>query len=167
MAFTSEQQKKIDNAQARNDAAKTKWAAAIEFWNTHFVNLKCYKDVKYDALAGATWFTPTDVSCNSGSGCTSGDKTVCKAEIDLIRNNIGTFRNDYAEFTAAQANYDKVFDEVTAEVANDPAFILEQKKNENQAKANAKANELKWIFGIVTVLVIAVGAFVYYKWFRN
>lgn len=163
MPFTSTQQAKLDAAQARNDAAKKGWQAATEFWNTHFVGLACYKDVKYDVVAAATWFTPNDSSCSQGTDCSHKDKVNCKAEIELVRNNMGMIKAAYIEFGAAQANYDKVFGEVTAEAAADPQLQLEQAEIE----ANAGANKLKWIFWISVVVVVAIAAFVYFKWIRK
>lgn len=164
MPFTSQQQLKLDAAQKRNDAAKDAWKSATEFWNFNFIGLKCYTDVKYDVVAAATWFTPTDQSCSTkGSECKTSDKQDCKNAIQFIRDNMDMIRNAYAEFIAAQANYDKVFNEVTAEAAADPQLQLEQA----EIVANAAANRLKWIFGISVVVVIGIAAFVWFKWIKK
>lgn len=163
MPFTSSQQARIDAAQQRNDAAKAQWLKWVSYWNVMFVNMACYKDTKHPVEAAATWFTPNDSSCSSGKGCTSDDKQNCKANIKDILNNIGSLRNAYIEFNAAQKNYDKVFAEVTEEAKNDPAFITQQ----NQIAANANAQKLKWVFGIVVVVVISFGVYAYFKWFRK
>lgn len=163
MPFNSTQQAKLDAAQARNDAAKKGWQGATDFWNLHFSGLKCYTDTKYDVVAGATWFTPNDSSCSQGKDCTHQDKVNCKAEIKLVRDNLGNIRAAYAEFLAAQANYDKVFAEVTAEAANDPQLQLEQA----EIAANASATRFKWIFWIAVVVIVGIAAFVYFKWIRK
>lgn len=163
MPLSKPLQDKLDAAQQRNDAAKKDWQSAVDFWNTHFVNLKCYKDKKYDVVAAATWFTPNDSSCSEGTGCTHSDKVNCKSEIALVRNHIGSIRNSYTELDAAQKNYDAVFSEVTNEAKNDPAFILQQ----NQIEANASANRLKWIFWIAVVVIVALAAFVWFKWIKK
>lgn len=163
MPYSSTQQAKLDVAQKRNDAAKTNWEGAKKFWQQHFIDLKCYSDTKWDAVAAATWFTPNDSSCTVKGSCTSSDKATCKSEIALVRDNIASLRTTYTELGAAQANYDKVFAEVTAEAQNDPAFITAQ----NQIAASAQANKLKWVFGIVVVVVISFGIYAYFKWFRK
>lgn len=164
MPFTSIQQEKLNAAQKRNDDAKKNWQSAVEFWNTHFVNIRCDKQEKHDAIQAATWFTPNDRKCYKGSdGCRDADKELCQSEMKLILSNIGTIRNSYAEFNAAQANYDRVFNEVTAEAAADPVIVLEQAEIE----ANAEANKYKQIFWIILLLIAAVATFIYFKWFRK
>jgi len=161
MALTTAQQAKLDAANIRNEEAKKQWAAWINFWNINFVNLQCYTDVKYDVYAAAQWFTPTDVSCkNVSGGCT---KEYCKSQVDLIRNNMGTLRNAYTEFNSAQANYDKVLSEIKSEVQSDPEII----KDLAEIEASAQAIRLKWIFGIVIVVILGIVIFVYFKWFKK
>lgn len=163
MPFNSQLQAKLDAAQARNDAAKKGWQLATEFWNTHFVALTCYKAEHYDVHAAATWFTPNDGPCSQGADCSHQDKVACKAEIELVRNNIGMIRNAYTELQAAQANYDQVFAEVTAAANADPQHQLDQLEIE----ANAAANKLKQWFWIILLILAAAGTFIYFKWFRK
>lgn len=164
MAYTQEQQARINAANSRNDLAKQEWAKAVAFWNQHFVNIKCYTDVKYPAEAGATWFTPTDSKCSQGgNGCTTDDKRFCKAEIALIRSNIGSIRNAYTELNAAQVNYDRVVAEIDEEIASDPTIIIEKEKINAAASQTGK----RYIFYGIVVVVIAFLVFAYFKWFRK
>lgn len=166
MAFTAAQQAKIDAAVKRNDIAKENWKNAVDWWNTHFVNLACYKDTKYDALAAATWFTPNDSSCTGfggGMNCTNSQKQTCKSEIALVISKIGNIRADYTEYIAAQANYDKVFGEVSAEVKADPTLIAQLAG----ISAGALANKQKWIFAGIVIVVVGFLIFAYFKWFRK
>lgn len=153
----------LEAAQKRNDDAKKNWQNEVQYWTDKFINLECYKDEKHDVFAAATWFTPTDTSCTSAGECTTSDKRNCQQQIELIRGRIGTLRGNYNEFLAAQANYDKVFVEVSAAAVADPEFILEAKKDE----ANAYANALKQWFWIILLLLAAAATFIYFKWFRK
>lgn len=164
MAYTAEQQSRIDAAVARNNAAKNNWKWATEFWNFHFINLKCYFGQKYAVEAGATWFTPNDSSCNKGKeGCRDADKQFCKNEIDLIRSNIGNIRNAYIEFNEAQKNYDEVIRQITGEIQGDPEIILEKEKINAEEAASGK----RYIFYAIVVVVVAFLVFAYFKWFRK
>lgn len=163
MPFTSAQQAKIDAAQQRNDKAKAAWQDWIQFWNTHFVNLSCYKDTKWDIYQAVSWFTPNDSSCTKEGSCSSDGKQLCKSEIAYVIQNIGNIRSAHTELLAAQANYNTVITQVDQEVNADP----ETKLNLAKAAAEAKAIRLKWVFAIVVVIIIAAAAFVWFKWFRK
>lgn len=168
MAYTTEQQGRIDVALARLDAAKGAWAIFVGKWGTKFIDLPCYSDTKHSAYAAATWFRPSDASCTRKGDCTGDDKRACKNAIEDIRANlIPPLRTAYSELGAAQANYDKVLAEVALEVSNDPAVIIQTAAVTATATAAGQVNKQKYIFYGIVVIAIAVVIFVLFKWFKK
>lgn len=163
MAFTPEQQARINAAQKRKDDSISVWKDWNNFWTVHFLNLSCYKDTKHSIENAVSWFTPTDASCTAQGSCKNDGKNFCKSEIGYVRNNIGNIKAAYAELQAAQANYDQVFREVSAEVLADPDTIKDLKEIE----VSAQATRLRWIFAIIVVIILAAAAYIWWRWFRK
>lgn len=162
MAFTAEQQGRIDAAQQKLDAAKLNYDAGVKAYNLIAADIApCYKDPVPSSGDASTWFNAFSKGPCVGKGsCSVSD---CKSNVDIANNIIPNLKGAYNILLAAQANYDKVFAEVTAEAQADPAFILQQ----NQIASNAEANKLKWAFAIVVVVVVSFGIYAYFKWFRK
>lgn len=154
--YTAAQQAKIDAAQNRLNTAKDNWKGANDFWQQHFIDLKCYDDTKHDIMQAVSWFTPTDVSCTEKGSCTHSDKKHCQDEIALVRSKIGFIRSTYAELNSAQQNYDTVLNEVAQEIKNDPAIIHAK----DQLEADTATNNRKWTFlGLIILVVILLGTY--------
>lgn len=162
---------KLDAAQKQLDAAKASYQGYVTSYNNYGANITpCFDKDKtwYDASQASTWFNPDKSNCVGSvlkpQGCSNSDKNECQAFVDTLNQSIiPGLRAAYAQQTAAQANYDKVFDEVAAEAAADPAFILDQL----EVEANAKAEALKQWFWIILLLLAAAATFIYFRWFRK
>lgn len=164
MAFTPEQQARIDAAQKRKDGAVAQWKLWNDFWTNNFLNEPCYKDTKYSIDNVTGWgFTPNDSSCTAQGDCKTSGKNSCKDSIGYVRNNISNIQSGFAELQAAQANYDQVFKEVSGQVLADPDTIKDLKKIEE----DARASRLRWIFAIIVVIILGAAAFIWWKWFRK
>lgn len=88
------------------------------------------------------------------------------AVVNACKSAVNSFNAQYNAWMAAKSaavTNKGILDSANAAVTNfintDPATVADQ--------ANASANRLKWIFGIVVVLVIAFGVFAYFKWFKK
>lgn len=169
MALTSP---KLEAAQKQLDAAKANYQGYVTSYNSYASGITpCFNKNKpwYDFSQATSWWQPDRKDCVGVNiikpqGCNNADKNNCEALVDTLNSvTIPALRAAYAQQVAAQANYDKVFDEVTAEAAADPNFILEQLNVE----ANAKANALKQWFWIILLLLAAAATFIYFRWFRK
>lgn len=153
---------KLDAAQKQLDAAKSEYNKLVTFYNLQTGEIApCYNDPVPDAQAASTWFNAFRKGpCNSLGSCQS---SVCKKHVDIVNGAIPQLKNTYNQRAAAQANYDQVFAEVTAEAQADPQFQLDQLEIEE----NADANRLKQWFWIILLLLAAAATFIYFKWFRK
>lgn len=157
MAYSVEQQAKIDAAQARLNTAKASYSSNVERYNDWTSSIQgCYKDTFSDAAAASTWYNPQKGPCKSAGSC---DLSNCKNVIDKLNAEIiPTLRSAYSELNAAQLNYDRVLSEVGPEVENDP----EVENNPvvispNSNAADTQVKNQKWIFfGIVALTIIVV-----------
>ena len=159
MAYTKEQ---LEDAEDRLATAKENWQESVTEWAA-FVNLLCYKDTKYDAVAGATWFTPNDSSCTQAGSCKHSDKKNCQDVIADIRANvIPSLRVNYAELGAAQTNYNTVL--AGQAVTPPPTPPANGNGNGNGGNAEKKGKSNAWVyFIIIAVIVVGVLGLLRYK----
>lgn len=166
MALTPAQEAKKAAANTRNENAKLAWQGWVNYWSKHFLNIPCYSDTnsKYAIENVISWgFMPTDDSCSSGGTCGSDGKKFCKDEIADVRENIGNIKSAYTELGLAHANYDQVLKDIDKEIITDPDF----KKSLAEIEASAQATRLRWIFGIVVLVIVSAGVFIWWKWIRK
>lgn len=166
MAYTAAQQAKIDAAQKLLDAAKAKWNSWVSFYDAHFIKFnQCYKGKWYDAYQAASWFNPTKGPCTGQGTCKLGD---CKDLVDYFNDYIiPNLRSALPELNAAQANFDKVLVEVTAEASSDPSNAAAIAAAAAAAAAEGAVKRQKYIFYGIAIVVIGILVFVYFKWIKK
>lgn len=169
MAYTALQQAKIDAAQTRLNTAKSTYSTWVSSYNDWVASIQtCYKDQIQDAAQAATWYNLTKGPCtNQGQNCTQASVQNCKNVVDKLNNEtIPSLRAAYTELNAAQSNFDKVLNEIATEVQNDPSVIADIQNTNTQIEADAKVRTTRIII-IGIVIIIIIGAFVWYKYIRK
>lgn len=162
MGYTAEQKGRIDAATQRLETAKSAYAGNVNRYNEWVASVQpCYQDPIESASAASTWYNPT-VKCKPRiTGCHPEN---CKSTIDLLNGNvIPALRAAYQELNGAQSNYDKVLQEISNEVVNDPTFIADLKDKEEETKVRRQ----KYIFWTIATVVIGGLIFSWFKLGRN
>lgn len=178
MAFTTEQQARLDAAQKRLDTAKSAWIYNRDRYNDFMNNgsgMGCYHGTVETPEAAATWFNPTDAPCdatgkdkNTGDNCNLNKKENCKDTIKYINTNvIPALRSAYNELNAAQVNFDKVLKEIEQEVKNDPELIAELEQIQQDAEQAGMTTRTKIIWISIIVIVVAVLGFILIRRFSK
>lgn len=157
MAFTPEQQAKIDTAQARLTNAKSAYQQKTNAYNDAVSAVQKYYSKPIEpSTSAATWYNPVTNSCNFGIHSID-----CHNKINSLNDTIiPELRAALIEQNAAQSNYDIVLSSVIAEATGDPT----NKQNTIVQAASAKQ---KWIFAAIVVIVIGALIFSYFKWFKK
>lgn len=171
MAYTKSQQTRLDAAQQRLDTAKDSYAEAVRQFNNNAANvIPCYTEETFYGVASAetgAW-NPNRTKCTREGACNNASKNQCQNFVDQLNSTfIPALRNWYLERNDAQTNYDKVFDEIAAEIKADPDFIHTQTGIQAEAAASAQYKKYMYIFLAIGVIVIAFLIFAWWKWFRK
>lgn len=89
-------------------------------------------------------------------------KTDCCDQKTCVEK-VNNYNASISAYNTAKANYDAAVTNKSNFIATDPASqgII------GAAEGLARAEQYKWIFFGIVVVVIAIAAFVYFKWFRK
>lgn len=163
--YTAAQQAKIDAAQKRLDNAKSSYSTNVTRYNDWVASIQgCYKDQIQNAGNASTWYNPTIGPCTAAGSCSLSN---CKNGVNKLNDDvIPALRAAYTELNSAQSNFDKVLNEITTEVQNDPAITIGVQTAGAQIEADAKVRRTRIII-IGIVVIVIIGAFIWYKYIRK
>lgn len=171
MAYTKNQQDRLDAALNRSNNAKDAYGIAVNNFNlAAALVIPCYTQETFYGVSFAErgdW-NPKRDKCTRAGTCNTSDKNQCQNFVDQLNSRfIPLLKSAYKERNDAQANYDKVFAEIAAEIQADPTFQLTQTQIEADAAASASYKKQMWIFLAIAVIVIGFLILAWFKWFRK
>lgn len=172
MGYTSEQQGRIDSANAKIATAQTDYDNAIKSKDELYSTLQtifsrsellsdCYKDPQSSLDAQLAWGTLNSGNCKKkliGDGLKCPKCLTSVAEYNGRYNNYKSAETDVSSklsvLNNAKEELKNLLDSIAGEVQNDPDFIL----NQTQIEQDAKSNNTKWIlFGLALLMTIGGG----------
>lgn len=181
MAYTPDQQKRIDDANAKVASAQKAYDNSVSIKDGYYAEMKrlhdnsnlsgeCYKDRKTldDQIA---WGTLNEENCRSKGKC---DRSDCRIFVTAFNTNHGLYKtavidvsNKLSALSSAKQELKNLLDNIGEEVQNDPDFINTQTQIQAQADADAKARSLKIWFWIITALTAGGLIFAWMRWGRK
>ena len=182
MAYTPEQQIRIDAANEKVANAQTAYDSAVSSKNDSYNQLKSLfnssisnKDC-YSVVSGGTadaqiaWGTANLGSCkkklNGNLKCPNcpHDVSAFNGEYANYKTRIDAIGQKEGELNTAKAELDTLLTNIGTEVANDPQNQLDLATTTAEAEAQGKTLKTKWlIFGILAVVLIIGIGFFYFK----
>lgn len=184
MAYTAEQQNRINAASAQVKAAVDAYDSAVEARDTFYNNARIAYN-KPDVGSECYFNQPTfeaqilhgQMSVNSckkkltgAPKCERCWTTVKEYNInyDGYRLKIEEVQQLAAAVDTAKRNLQNVINAVAQEVKNDPSFILQQQEIEKEGDIALAAQRQKWtVFAVIAVLIVVIVGFVYLRFIRK
>lgn len=181
MAFTQAQQDRIDTATEKVTLAKNAYDAVLSELNSRYTVADSAHTSLWQCKGfnGTTknWEAYNEDTCQStGSqfpGCNS--KAICKDRVKIWNNAFaswsgyqGVVDGKLKAWNDAKQALNDVLEAIKIEVANDPALQAELAEIQANAMQEGMTQRTKyWIWGIIVVVVIVAGIFLYIRFIRK
>ena len=175
MAYTAEQQNRIDTANAKVASAQTAYDNAITIRDGNYEHLRstyndantsCYESGQGSLEGEIAWGGMSSGNCKTRSSCNHCAVNVAKFNGALSGWNSSSANvlSKLSLLSTAKEELKNLLDTIASEVQNDPDFINTQTQIGAQAEADAKAKRLKIWFWIISVIVAGGVVFAVLKW---
>lgn len=162
MAYTTEQQERIDAAQAKVNAARSIYEAKAGAYASYASGITCYDGglPTVDEVKTKVW-TPNRNTCSAkGGACNQKSKNACEVNVDHLNSiEVPQLRAAWQNYNTALTNLTTVTNQVIAESA--PA--TQQQTTIAIAAANERAKikraKILW-FSLITLILLLAGIYI-------